>query len=177
MDKFIWISGSINSGKTTIAKLLSEKIENSVNIELDVLSHFANKLSLDKKANFIIQDGLDLARNWLNRSSFPILNWPLWGDEAEFMLMYARQLQLEPIIVNLVPDIEVIKRDRGERVLTDWELNRIDFMYNTGKINEPKYGIKINNGYLTQDETADKIIRILKHEYSVEVYAENSSFQ
>ncbi len=177
MNKFIWISGSINSGKTTIAKLLSEKIENSVNIELDVLSHFANELSIDKKANFIIQDGLDVARNWINRSCFPILNWPLWGDEAEFMLTYAQQVALDPIIINLVPEIDIIKKDRGERHLTDWELNRIDYMYNTGKINEPKYGIKINNGYLAQDETADKIIRILKHEYSVDVYAGNSSLR
>ena len=140
MDKFIWISGSINSGKSTIAKLLSDKIKNGVNIEMDLLSHFNNKLTIEDKANFIIQDGLDLARNWLNRNFLPILNWPLWGEEAEFMLDYAARLELEPVIINLVPGIEILKKNRGERTLTEWELNRIDYMINTG-INEPLFGI------------------------------------
>jgi hypothetical protein len=168
MDKFIWISGSINSGKSTIAKLLSDKIKNGVNIEMDLLSHFNNKLTIEDKANFIIQDGLDLARNWLNRNFLPILNWPLWGEEAEFMLDYAARLELEPVIINLVPGIEILKKNRGERTLTEWELNRIDYMINTG-INEPLFGIKIDNGYLTAIETLDRIIMILKNEYSLNI--------
>jgi hypothetical protein len=164
MDKFIWISGSINSGKSTIARLLCDKIENGINIELDVLSHFDNKLSIDKKANFIIQDGLDLAKNWINRKCMPILNWPLWGDEAAFMLAYSKKLNLEPIIINLIPGIETVKKNRGERALTEWELNRIDYMYNAGNINNPQHGIKIDNSGLTTSETIDKIMILLNND-------------
>ena len=168
MDKFIWISGSINSGKSTIAKLLSERILNGIGIELDHLSHFDNTLSIEKKTIFIIQDGLDLAKNWANRKRLPILNWPLWGAEAEFMLAYAQQLELEPIIINLVPDIAIVKKNRGERTLTEWELNRIDYMYDKG-VNEPRYGFKIDNGCLSQEETLNVVIEILKNECSLNI--------
>lgn len=158
MDKFIWISGSINSGKSTIARLLCDKIENGVNIELDVLSYFDKNLSIDQKTNFIIQDGLDLAKNWIDRKCMPILNWPLWGDEAAFMLAYSKKLNLEPVIINLIPGIETVKKNRGKRALTEWELNRIDYMHNAGNINNPQHGIKIDNANLTPDETVDRII-------------------
>ena len=169
MDKFIWISGSINSGKSTIAKLLSDKIPNGINIELDLLSHFDNKLSIENKANFIIQDALDLARNWLNRNRLPILNWPIWGEGSEFMIAYAKQLKIEPVIINLIPNIEIVKTNRGERELTEWELNRIDYMHQTGNINNPAYGFCIDNGHLTPDETVEIIIRTLKSEYAFDL--------
>ena len=151
--------------KSTVAKLLLEKI---IRIELDLLSHFDNKLNLKKKTIFIIQDGLDLAKNWANRKRLPILNWPLWGAEAEFMLAYAQQLELEPIIINLVPDIAIVKKNRGERTLTEWELNRIDYMYDKG-VNEPRYGFKIDNGCLSQEETLNVVIEILKNECSLNI--------
>src|ERR1700744_5831509 len=167
MKKFIWISGSINSGKTTVAKLLADEISNGINIELDILCHFDTKLPLEQKLNFIIQDALDLAGNWTARGFLPILNWPLNGEEAEFMLNYAKQSALEPVIINLTPDLETLKKNRGERELTEWELNRIDFLYHTYNINTPKYGISIDNTHLSATETANKILGILKEDHAL----------
>ncbi len=36
----IFINGPINSGKTTVAKILSSKIPNTVNVEIDNLHEF-----------------------------------------------------------------------------------------------------------------------------------------
>jgi len=166
MDKktnnhFIWISGSINAGKTTVAKILTIKVKKSVNIELDALSSFDNNLAIDQKLNFIIEDALLLAKNWIKRGFIPILNWPVYGNELRYMQVYANDLGLNPILINLTPDKEVVKRNRGMRAVDDWEIERIDYMYEQCYINNPSFGYNIDNSALNPEETAEEIINII----------------
>ncbi len=159
---FIWISGAINSGKTTIANLLQSKVSNSVNIELGTLSAFDTNLSIDKKLNFIIQDGIDLAGNWIDRGFIPILNWPIYGDELSFMQTYSLQKELIPVLFNLIPKYESITVNRGGRELTKREIERIEYMYKICKMDVPDFGYSIDNSFLSPEETTLKIIKIMK---------------
>lgn len=161
----IWVSGAINSGKTTVCKLLNERLIHSVNIELDSLSAFNCKLPIDQKTFYIIQDALDIAANWLKRKYLPILNWPIYGPELVFMMDYAKQLGIKPVMINLTPTLAVVKQNRGSRELTDWELSRIDHLFTNCQINQTTFGYDIDNGTLTPDETAELVISYLNESY------------
>jgi hypothetical protein len=77
------------------------------------------------------------------------------------MLEYAEKLILDPMLINLIPDLEIVKQNRGKRELTTWETDRIEYMYAVCQIHQPQYGYRIDNGQLTIDETVDKIIEII----------------
>ncbi len=76
--KFIWISGSINSGKSTLAAILNKRIRKSVNIECDALRHFATHEKLDNLIDFILEDSLNLAKKWIERLSSDYNLASLW---------------------------------------------------------------------------------------------------
>ena len=57
----------------------------------------------------------------------------------------------------LAPRLEVAQSKRGDRVLTDWEVQRIKHHYDTG-IATPKFGYIIDNSDLSIDETVQHIL-------------------
>lgn len=160
-NKFIWISGSINSGKSTIASALHKKIKKSVNIELDYLLHFAKNDKLEDISHFIIKDALDLAKKWIGRGYLPVLTWPLIGEkDIDTMFGYSKELKLESIVINLIPEKESIKRNRGKRELTMKELNRIDYMYEQN-VHKLPFGFSIDNSKQTIDGTMSEVMSIV----------------
>ncbi len=161
-NKFIWISGSINAGKSTIAANIHKLIKKSVNIECDVLRHFAENDSLRDIGNFVLVDALDLAKKWSERDYLPILTWPLYGQGLEDMLSYSKKLDLEPVLINLTTDKNIAKQNRGERELTEWELNRIEYMYATENIHKPKLGFIIDNSNQSLAQTTAEVMESIK---------------
>jgi len=160
--KFIWISGSINSGKSTIAAELNRRIRKSVNIELDELRHFAHYEKLEDIGDYIITDALDLAKKWSDRGFLPILTWPLWGEGLLHMISYSEKLGIKPVLINLIPEKDIAKKNRGKRELTEWEFNRIEYMYETENIQNPAMGFLIDNTNQNVSETTEEIIKIIK---------------
>ncbi len=165
----VWINGSINSGKTTIATLISDEISLSVNIELDRVSDFAHhRLPIDDRLLYTIEDGLDIAANWVRRGYLPILNWPLYGSELVFMKQYASNIGITPLLITLTPRKEVVKKNRGNRRLTAWELDRIDYMYDHCQIDRPKIGHRVDNSECTIAETLTAVLEIIRKSLSKE---------
>lgn len=60
-------------------------------------------------------------------------------------------------VITLAPRLEVAQSKRGDRVLTDWEVQRIKHHYDTG-IATPKFGYIIDNSDLSIDETVQHIL-------------------
>ena len=73
----IFINGSINSGKSTIAKRLSEKIPNSIVLEIDVLRDFIKFVSLDKAIPINLENAVSLTKNFINHNFSVIIPYPL----------------------------------------------------------------------------------------------------
>lgn len=161
-NKFIWISGSNNAGKSTLAAALNKRIKMSVNIECDALRHFATHETLEKIGDYISTDALDLAKEWIERGYIPIITWPMWRDGLEKLFNYSKELGIEPVLINLTPDKEAVKRNRGERELSESELKRIDYMYETENIKNPKMGFSIDNTNQTVAETVEVIMDYIK---------------
>lgn len=159
--KFIWISGSINSGKSTVATALNKKIKKSVNIECDTLRHFATYENLDNVIDFILEDSIDLAKKWIERGYLPIITWPVYGEGLNKMISYSKKLSIEPVIINLIPSKETAKHNRGERELTEKEINRIEYLYETENIGNPLMGYSIDNTNQTVEETMDEVMNYI----------------
>lgn len=154
----IFISGSINSGKTTTSKLLAERL-GWTNINVDDLT--------DKVDGFDIYTHLDLAMDLAIKA---INEATVRGEDvvANFVVRkkdYARfetEVHAQPsVFITLSPGLEVAQSQRGDRVLTEWEIKRIKAHYDDG-IAEPEYGYIIDNSILTPEKTVDQIMQIVE---------------
>jgi broad-specificity NMP kinase len=153
----IFISGSINSGKTTTARALAEKLgADLINVDdlNDTIPNFNLATDLDKSMDLAIQainkslaKGKDVVANYVVRQQ----DYDRFQDEISTNEQY---------VITLAPRLEVAQGKRGDRVLTDWEVQRIQHHYDSG-IASPKFGHIIDNSDISLDETVGKILEII----------------
>jgi broad-specificity NMP kinase len=154
----IFISGSINSGKTTTSKLLAERLGwASINVDdltdkvdrFDIYTHL--DLAMDLAIKFINEAtarGEDVVANFVIRKE----------DYARF----EPEIHAQPLVfITLSPGLKIAQSQRGDRVLTKWEIKRIKAHHDDG-IGKPDYGYIIDNSDSTPEETVDKIIQIVE---------------
>lgn len=80
----IFISGSINSGKTTISKMLAQKIANSARIEVDDLRNFIDWMPLEQSIPIDLKNTLSITKNFINYNLNVIIVTPLSKNKFEF---------------------------------------------------------------------------------------------
>lgn len=152
----IFISGSINSGKTTTAKALASKL-GAVLINVDDLNDtipgFNLATDLDKSMDLAIQE---INRNLANGKAV-VANYVV--RRRDFDRFKHEINTTEQYVITLAPRLEVAQSKRGDRVLSDWEIQRVKYHYDTG-IATPDFGYIVDNSDLTVDETVDEILRI-----------------
>lgn len=153
----IFISGSINSGKTTASKLLAERLGAAfINVDdlNDTIPNFNLGTDLDKSMDLAIatinelsDQGKDVVANYVVREK----DWKRFEHE----------IKTQPqIVITLAPKLEVAQSKRGDRGLTEWEVARVKHHYDIG-IASPKFGHIIDNSKLSINETVDKILEII----------------
>ena len=150
----VFISGSINSGKTTTAKALARKLgADFVNVDdlNDTIPNFNLATDLDKSMDLAIKTinesldkGKDVVANYVVRQK----DFDRFASEIHTDKQY---------VITLAPRLEVAQSQRGNRVLTDWEMQRIKHHYDTG-IASPKFGYIIDNSDLSLEETVQAIL-------------------
>ena len=153
----VFISGSINSGKTTTARALAERL-NAVLVNVDDLNdtipHFNLATDLDKSMDLAISTinqhlakGRDIVANYVVRQK----DFERFAHE-----IHTKQQH----VITLAPRLEVAQSQRGDRILTDWEVQRVKHHYDVG-IASPTFGHIIDNSDLTVDETVAAILKII----------------
>jgi cytidylate kinase len=157
MDMLVFISGSINSGKTTTSKLLAKKLgAKFINVDdlNDRIPNFNLATDLDKSMDLAIAEinrytaeGHDVVANYVVRE----MDWERLQKEVQAKDIY---------VVTLAPRLEVAQGRRGGRKLTDWEIARVQYHYDTG-IASPAFGHIIDNSDINVEETVDKILKII----------------
>lgn len=153
----IFISGSINSGKTTTSKLLAKRLGAAfVNVDdlNDSIPNFNLATDLDKSMDLAIAtinklsgQGQDVVANYVVREK----DWKRFEHEVKTR---------PQIVVTLAPRIEIAQSKRGDRELTEWEVARIKHHYDAG-IASPTFGHIIDNSELSPAETVDRILKII----------------
>jgi len=127
----------------------------------DTIPNFNLATDLDKSMDLAIKtinnyskQGKDIVANYVVRQK----DWDRFESEIETQ---------PQIVVTLSPRLDVAQGQRGDRRLTEWEIARIKYHYDTG-IASPSFGYIIDNSDMTIDETVDKIIEIVTaHQHKV----------
>ena len=153
----IFISGSINSGKTTTSLALAKKLNAEfINVDdlNDTIPNFNLATDLDKSMDLAIHEinkhlsgGKSVVANYVVRQK----DYNRFKNEIKTKEQY---------VVTLAPRLEVAQSLRGDRVLTDWEMQRIKYHYDTG-VASPKFGYIVDNSDIDLNQTVDKILEII----------------
>lgn len=164
--KVINIGGPINSGKTTVSKILSARLPSSVFIEVDEL------MSDDEIAAMpVFRDRIHerLRRLYAaidkhiadGKLDYVIFAYPMYPDTFNAVSEITAG-RADFVVVTLSPDMDKCRTNRGTRELTEWEVGRIKEMYDEGVAAFAKSDLIIDNSAQTPDETATTIIDHLK---------------
>lgn len=153
----VFISGSINSGKTATSKLLAERI-GAVFLNVDDLNdtipNFNLTTDLDKSMDLAIQT----INSYTQQGKDVVANYVVRRKDFD---RFKHEIKTHPqIVITLAPRLEVAQSRRGERELSAWEVSRIKHHYDTG-IASPAFGHIIDNSDLTLNETVGRIVNII----------------
>ena len=153
----IFLNGSINAGKSTVAKILAKEIENTALLEIDVFHEMIKWMPIDKAVPINLENALSVIRNFVKREISVIVPYPLSQKNYDFMISGLKDFETDIYVFTLAPKIENILTNRGTRELTEQEKERIKHHYDIG-IPNPTFGEIIDNSDQTPQETTDYIL-------------------
>ncbi len=154
----IFINGSINAGKSTIAKMLASKIPNTANVEIDIFYKFIHWLEIDKAVSINLKNAVLVINNFAKHGYNVVVPYPLSQNNYEYLKKELDDNEL--YFFTLSPDIKKAQNDTSDRKLTEWDRDHIQYHYNIG-ISKPDFGKIIDNTNQTPEETTEEIISLI----------------
>lgn len=154
------INGSINAGKTTVAKQIVQMLPRTAHIEVDDLREFIRFMPLLEAIPLNLANTVAVTRNFVTFGLNVVISCPLRQEDYDYLMREMTPLGVPIHAVTLSPALAVVLTNRGTRELTEWELKRIPYHYETG-INAPAFGTIIDNTRQTPEETARQILEQL----------------
>jgi hypothetical protein len=154
----LFLNGSINSGKSTVAKLLAAKIQNSAVIEIDAFREMIDWMPIDQAIPINLENAALVIKNFTRHDISCIVPYPLSQKNYEYMMANLSEPGVDIRFITLAPPLaEALKNRSGKRELTTWERERIKHHYSIG-IHAPSFGEIIDNSGQTPEETAKMIL-------------------
>jgi len=157
----IFINGSINAGKSTVAKLLIKELPNTALVEIDAFHEMINWMPIEQSISLNLENAVSVIRNFVTRGLNVIIPYPLSQKNYDYMMENLKDLNTDIRIFTLAPQLEKVLTNRGMRELSDWEKERIEHHYAIG-IQNPTFGEIINNSEQLPEETTEYILRKIK---------------
>jgi hypothetical protein len=156
----IILNGSINAGKTTTSKKICELLPRTAHVEVDALREFIAWMPLEESIPLNLATAVAVTKIFLAHGLNVVLSYPLRAEDYVWMQQqFAEQADVH--FFTLRPPMATSQSQRGERVLSEWEVSRIAYHYQTEGAN-PDVGTVINNANLTPAETARLILQKTK---------------
>lgn len=156
----ILINGTINSGKSTISKLLAKEIPNSVVIEVDDLDRDKQDVPIDDRIQLRLERAIEAINKAVREGRSCIVPNPISQEDYNFMLDGLRALNQSIHVFTLNPGLETASKNRGNRELDDWERERIKHHHKIG-IHNPDFGVIIDNSKQAPTQTTQEILKQL----------------
>ena len=153
----IFLSGSINAGKSTVAKILSKKLGNSALLEIDVLREMIDWMPLEQSITINLENAVSLIKNYDKNGLNVIVPYPISEKNHAYMIEALKDARDPILFFTLSPKLEKALTNRGGRELDNWEIERIKHHYNIG-LPTPAFGEIIDNTEQTPEETVDFIL-------------------
>lgn len=162
------INGPMNSGKSTVSKILVNMLPNATFIEVDDLMSDEEQ----EKLGLSLQQGWQERHKRLNQKlqalkesctdETVIFAYPI-ADNTYQDWKALEDAQTKFLNITLAPSLEECLKNRGTRELDDWDRNRIREMYEEGYQNRSYSDFIINNDHQTPEETAEVIKGFVEH--------------
>ena len=163
MNRFvIFIDGNMNSGKSTVARLLVKHIDRPAVIEIDELRHFVSWMDVRDTIRMNWENALLLVKNFIKNDFNVIVPYPISIDNYHFIISQLGDIDAKLYFVTLNPPIKVLLKNRGARRLSGDEKVRIGELDKNG-IAKQKYGLMIDNSKQKMQETVDEILRYINY--------------
>jgi len=153
----IFLNGSINAGKSTVAKLLVKELSNTALLEIDALREMIGWMPIDQAVPINLENAISVIKNFSKRGLNVIVPYPLSQKNYDYVTSELKDLDTKIFVFTLSPKIEKTLTNRGTRELDDWERERIQHHYDTG-IASPSFGEIIDNSEQTPQETTRYIL-------------------
>lgn len=157
----ILINGPINSGKSTIGRLLATLLPRTAHVEVDTLRAFIASVPLDEAIPINLENAVSVTENLVRRGFDVVVTYPLGNDDYTSLVDRFAGLDTSLHTFTLGPSLAVALSYRGERRLSDQERRRIRQQYANGR-HAPPFGRRIDNSALTPQDTVNAIIRHLR---------------
>ncbi len=155
----IFISGPLNSGKSTVAKILNKEIRGAAIVEPDAIREFIADVPIDKAVPIVLELAVLVVKRLAQARFNVIVPYPLSEKNYRFIRARLQGEKLHFFILN--PRMEAITNGRGKRKLDRWEKQRIRRHYQIN-LHNPPFGIKIDNTKQKPKETANTILNSIK---------------
>ena len=153
------LSGSRNAGKTTVSKLLAERVPYMANLEVDRLREFVYCLTLDESVPINLENAASVAKNLVRRGLHVVLNNPLRSEDYEYLKKKFGDIDTPVHAFTLRPSLQSALSNRGSREPTRDDLLWIREQYNPASpIYIPDIGTVIDNSEKTPEEVAEIIL-------------------
>ena len=153
----IFLNGSINAGKSTVAKLLAKKLPNSALVEIDVFHEMIEWMPIDKAVSLNLENAASVIKNFANEGLNVIVPYPLSKKNYDYMVDSLKYIDVKIHVFTLDPKLEKAITNRGARELNDLEKERTKHHYNIG-IHNPTFGEIIETTNQTPEETVGHIL-------------------
>jgi len=158
----IFLSGSINSGKSTIAKILIKRIPDCVNLEVDKICEFVDHIEKKEIEDIIFENVISLIKDYTKHGLNVIVSYPLSNGRFDYLESQLKESDLNIYLFTLNPRLEIAMSERGERRAKTIDSERVKFHYQIG-INKLNKGVNIDNSDQTPEETVDEILSHISH--------------
>ena len=153
----IFLNGSINSGKSTVANILANSIPNVALVEIDVLRSMIDWIPIDKAIPINLQNTVSLIKNYCMNNLNVIVPYPLSKHNYDYLINELKDIDTKIYTFTLSPKLEKVITNRGSRELNNGEVERIKYHYDIG-INNPSFGEIIDNTEQAPEETSQIIL-------------------
>lgn len=160
----IFINGPINAGKSTVAKILAEKIPKTARVEIDQLHEFIDWLEIDQAVPINLENAALVISNFIRRGYNVVVPYPLSEKDYKYMKKQLRDFAGQLYFFTLAPEMRKAQGDTKDRKISPWERERIRHHYDSG-IASPSFGKIIDNTRQTPEQTADEILSCLPKDY------------
>ena len=154
----IILNGVPNSGKSTVARLIVERLPDTAHLEIDLLREMVHWMPLEEAIGVAFDSAIALLPEFMKRGMIVVIDYPLdlvWWD---YIRTPAEEFGVPVYTFTLCPRLEVAIQNRGIREITSELRERIKYHYSTD-MNDPSIGTFIDNSDLSPKETADRVLR------------------
>ncbi len=153
----ILLNGSINSGKSSLAKVLAKKIPKAVILEIDTLRRLIKDVSLEEAIPINLENAVSLTGNFTRHGFNVIIPYPISEGNYKYFIKEFENTDQKIVAFTLDPSLEVAQLNRGGRKLSKWEQERVNYHYQIG-IHKPSFGKIIDTTNLTINQTLKEVL-------------------